>query len=231
MSTRPESLSRTTQRSPSEHPALTLLEAGYLDLIPIVPPHATLSPGSSLKPNQRGKCPGELGPFGWRGLPAWEGIKISREQLEGHVESGASIGLRTRRHPMVDVDVLDPDLAALIEQIIVETIGVGPKRVGRSPKFAMPCRSDRPFGKIRLALKRSDRSDAGMIEVLADGQQFVWRVCILVQGSRTPRSTMDSRVARRFSPRSGQRRSRFLLQKSSPSAFCLGSMRGFHCSA
>jgi putative DNA primase/helicase len=37
----------------------------------------------------------------------------------------------------------------------------------------MPFRSEQPFGKIRLALRRADGSDCGAIEVLGDGQQFV----------------------------------------------------------
>ena len=60
-----------------------------------------------------------------------------------------------------------------VEETITRTIGAGPKRVGLAPKFAMPCRSDQPFTKMRLALRGNDGSDCGTIEVLGDGQQFV----------------------------------------------------------
>src|SRR5436190_1699918 len=106
MTTHPESPSNHgAERHPSDHPALKLFDAGYRDLVPIVPPGATLSPGSRLNPDQRGKCPGELGPFGWHGLAGWEQITICRELLEHHVRDGASVGLRTRQYPTLDVDV------------------------------------------------------------------------------------------------------------------------------
>jgi hypothetical protein len=156
-----------------DHPALRLFEAGYRDLIPIVPPDAPLSPMSRLRPDQLGKVPGELGPHAWRGLAGWENMSFTREQIEKHVRSGAGFGLRTRHFPTLDADVLDEDVALAVEETIVRTIGVGPKRVGRAPKFAMPCRSDQPFTKMRLALRGEDGSDWGAIEVLGDGQQFV----------------------------------------------------------
>jgi len=66
----------------SPHPALLLFDAGYTDLVPIVPPDAELSPYSRLKPDQRGKAVGVRRPDGrWSGLPHWQETNPSREQV------------------------------------------------------------------------------------------------------------------------------------------------------
>lgn len=158
------------------HPILALYDAGFgEDLIPIIPPDASLSPRSKVPIDQRGKAPGKLGPQGWHGFN-WRKSQATREIVAAWIADGAGFGLRTRRFPTIDVDVLDPTLSSAIEEVLSAQLGTGNsilKRVGQAPKFAVPCHSEQPFGKMKWVLRHEDEKDWGAIEILGDGQQFV----------------------------------------------------------
>ena len=154
---------------------LALWDAGYHEIIPVVPPFATIASGSSLGRASLGKIPGRRGQHGdWYGFGGWQKAEVTRADVEKWIEDGASFGMRTRYFATLDVDVVNPKLAEDIERIIARTLGRTPKRVGRAPKFAMPFRAEQPFSKMRLLLSdEDDKKSLGVIEVLCNGQQFV----------------------------------------------------------
>ena len=77
----------------------------------------------------------------------WRRHHTTEQDLERWAQSGASIGLRTAHFPALDIDVLDPELAELIEAIALRMLGPAPRRVGRAPKRALAYRTDEPFGR------------------------------------------------------------------------------------
>ena len=157
-----------------QHPAMELYRAGYHDVISIAPPNAVIAPTSTLPLASRGKAPARRGLDGyWRGFGGWQDATIDEGAVQQWIQDGANIGLRTRHYPAIDVDVLDHDAAGVIESTLVELFPGVPRRFGRAPKFAMPFRTDEPFGKIRFRVSKNDRTEQGVIEVLGDGQQFV----------------------------------------------------------
>jgi hypothetical protein len=157
-----------------QHPALELYDAGYHDVISIAPPNADIAPSSKLPLTSRGKAPARRGLDGyWRGFAGWQDATIDESDVQQWVQDGANIGLRTRHYPAIDVDVLDPETAGVIESTLVELFPGVPRRFGRAPKFAMPFRTNDPFGKIRFRVSKNDGTEQGVVEILGDGQQFV----------------------------------------------------------
>jgi len=85
-------------------------------------------------------------------------------------------GILCRTTPCIDIDVLNPDAAAAVEQLAHEHFeehGDILVRFGRVPKRAILLRTDEPFKKLILPLIAPDGSKDQKIEILADGQQTV----------------------------------------------------------
>src|SRR5271166_1897364 len=60
----------------------SLIYAGFVDLIPIMPPGATLSPDSKIPPEKVGKIPGQyLGDNLWRGYVGFTSVVASQRLL------------------------------------------------------------------------------------------------------------------------------------------------------
>src|SRR2546430_736212 len=142
--------SRRPDAEPKRHPIYALWSAGFAgEIIPVVP--------------------GEKVPK----IEGWQAATITLDQLEAWIAGGYSFGLRTRTFPCLDVDVTDPKVNAAIEAAIEDVFGQLPKRTGQAPKFAIPFRALEQFTKMTIALRSARGDDAGKIEVLADGQQYV----------------------------------------------------------
>jgi putative DNA primase/helicase len=157
------------------NPARILFAAGARDLHPVIPPGATLSSKSRIKLDQVGKIPGLRNGRGkWHGYNWREAQPATQAALTCWLRDwNASIGLRARNFPGVDIDVLDPELAAAIQQLAFDTLGPAPVRVGNPPKALLPYRlAGEPFTKIVLDLSKNG-APVGKIEVLGDGQQYV----------------------------------------------------------
>ena len=80
-----------------------------------------------------------------------------------------------RHMPTIDIDVLNPEAAEAVRDLIKERFeerGHIPVRTGKAPKFAIPFRTENPFDKILVKLTAPDGT-AAQIEFLADGQQVV----------------------------------------------------------
>lgn len=145
--------------------AKDLYDKGYGDLVSIIPPDAVLSPLTKIPPEHRGKVPGRRTPQGWVGYN-WRAAPAVRQQDVDEWQGG--VGIRADYFPAVDIDVLDPTLSSLLQQIAVAELGLAPLRIGRAPKALLMYRTSEPFKRARLWI-----GDAHLVEVLGAGQQFL----------------------------------------------------------
>ena len=155
-----------------------LAEAGFgPDLLPIIPADAKLSPtADSSSASFRGKAPGQRNQRGvWQGLAGWSTLKANAEHHALWTGWGAGIGLQTRQFPSVDIDVLDPEVSALLAVTAFEMLGPAPARVGRAPKTLLVYRAapGTSMRKQRLAFTLPGQETVQAVELLGDGQQFV----------------------------------------------------------
>jgi hypothetical protein len=101
-------------------------KTGFLpDLIPLIPPGATLLAGSRVKPEMVGKVPGKYLCDGvWCGFKGFaQHVATAADIAEWNTWPGAGIGLLARNHPAIDIDATDPKLAAKIHYAIDMTLG------------------------------------------------------------------------------------------------------------
>lgn len=150
-----------------------LYAAGFDQLIPVVPPDATLAPSSKLEASSRGKSPGvRLANGLWVGAP-WRTMECSADALREWIGWGANVGLRADFFPAVDIDCADEKLALLVENAALATLGPAPVRIGNPPKRLLPYRlgEGEPFGRLRLVIRDGEKSF--LVEILGAGQQFL----------------------------------------------------------
>lgn len=140
------------------------------DLLPVVSDRGVgISPASRMQ--SIGKTPSRIGSDGLVvGIPKW----TERNTTQGDVDRWQADGrhgicIQTRHVRAIDVDVDDPDLAADIAAEIEAALLRRLPRRGRpdSAKFLLAFRME---GEHR---KRIIHTRAGIVEFLADGQQFV----------------------------------------------------------
>jgi putative DNA primase/helicase len=149
----------------------TLYEAGYTDLVSVIPPGAQLTPTSKVSPASIGKAPGRRLDNGlWAGYD-WRRHEATVADVRRWSVDGASVGLRANRFPGVDIDCTDPQLAQLIEDAALATLGPAPVRIGRAPKRLLMYRTSEPFSRMRLFIKKG--KEQHMVEILGEGQQFL----------------------------------------------------------
>lgn len=148
-----------------------LFAAGYTDLIPVIPPGAALAPTSKIAPASLGKTPGRRLDNGlWVGVN-WRALQATAEDVKLWGQWGANVGLRSDRFPGVDIDCADEGLAVMIEQAALAQLGAAPVRIGNPPKRLLPYRTSEPFTRMRLVLKRGEKSY--LVEILGQGQQYL----------------------------------------------------------
>jgi P4 family phage/plasmid primase-like protien len=148
-----------------------LFEAGFTDLVSVIPPGATLTPRSSISSAGLGKTPGRRNANGtWAGYN-WRAHTPTAEDVRQWCLDSASIGVRADRFPGLDIDCSDPALASLIQLEAIKTLGQAPTRVGRAPKMLLMYRAAEPFGRLRLWVKLGETSH--LVEFLAVGQQYL----------------------------------------------------------
>jgi hypothetical protein len=90
----------------------------------------------------------------------------------------SNTGILTKLTPTLDIDILNPEAAAAVEELARERFeerGYVLVRIGRAPKRAILLRTDAPFKKIvRNVVSPSSTEQAPeKLELLADGQQVV----------------------------------------------------------
>lgn len=128
-------------------------DAGYHELIPIVPPGATLSPRSHYSTQALGKQPGIPWDGGlWGALKGWPTIQVDADKIDEWGGYGASVGLRRGEVLTIDIDAMDPAQAEQIEAIAIDMLGPAPVRIGQAPKRALLYRTAAPlqFAKVRF---------------------------------------------------------------------------------
>jgi hypothetical protein len=84
-------------------------------------------------------------------------------------------GCLTCNTPTLDVDITDPEACNAILRRMKELVGERGQvllRIGKTPKFAVPFRTDAPFRKISAPVI-SPQGVEMKLEFLADGQQFI----------------------------------------------------------
>jgi hypothetical protein len=156
-----------------DHFALTLgLTA---DLLPVVAnPDAPISENSKMR--EKGKTPSTYNrDRKVVGFPEWTRHETSAPQVKRWAaDSDLGICVQTRRMRAIDVDVVDAALATEVRECIEAYLfaegfyaDVALRVRGNSPKFLMPVLLDGTYAK------RTIRTAHGIIEFLANGQQFV----------------------------------------------------------
>lgn len=108
-------------------------------------------------------------PSGWQNYAFAEG--------DDKKFAAAGIGILTGDIVAVDIDILDPNLADRVSEIVTQRLGAAPERVGQWPKRLFMYRASAPFTKksTRPYSLLGDAHDAKphRVEILAKGQQFV----------------------------------------------------------
>jgi hypothetical protein len=87
-----------------------------------------------------------------------------------------STGILTRTVPALDVDILNPDAAKAVEELVREHYqegGLIAVRIGLPPKRAVLFRVNDPFAKYAVTLVPPDGGADEKVEFLCDGQQLV----------------------------------------------------------
>jgi putative DNA primase/helicase len=161
----------TDRQTPQER----LFDTFGADLIPVIPPGATIAPSSKITPESVGKIPGvRMANDLWCGFD-WRKMTASIEDVRLWTRWGANVGVRTDRFPCVDIDCADPKLAEAIERIALRALGAAPTRIGNAPKRALAYQlkpNEAPFGRLRLWIRWGTEKKY-LVEVLGEGQQYV----------------------------------------------------------
>lgn len=117
--------------------------------------------------------PGEKRPAGEK----WQKFDGSPEGVHDYIADGKGaygVGIKTRRSPGVDMDILDEAVLAEVKEIVRDVAGESPlKRIGFAPKELWAYRAEDLFPKVDTGEWLDQQGRKGKVEILADGQQFV----------------------------------------------------------
>jgi P4 family phage/plasmid primase-like protien len=149
-----------------------LFDAGFKDLVSVIPPAAPLSEMSKIAADQAGKAPGRINAQGTWGGYAWQAYVPTPNDIERWGRSRANIGLKAGKYPALDIDVVNESLARIIADMATKALGAAPLRIGRYPKRLLMYRTDEPIGRMRLRFK-DGKGVEQLVELLGDGQQYV----------------------------------------------------------
>lgn len=149
-----------------------LYEAGFTDLVSVIPPGAKLVPSSTISQASVGKVPGSRRANGLWGGYDWRRHEPAIDDVRQWVFDGANVGLRATNFPAVDIDTTDPQLAQMVEDAALAKLGIAPIRVGRAPKRLLMYRTAEPFTRMRLVITALDGAKH-LVEILGEGQQYL----------------------------------------------------------
>ena len=149
-----------------------LYEAGFQDLVSVIPPNAELSAMSKIQADQAGKAPGRQNAQGTWGGYGWQDYTPTPNDVERWDRSHANIGLKASKFPAVDIDVVNEGLARVIGDMAAKALGKAPTRIGRYPKRLLMYRTDEKIGRMRVRFKDGMGVEQ-LVEFLGDGQQYV----------------------------------------------------------
>ena len=149
-----------------------LYERGYHLLVSVIPPDAPLSPGSHIRPEQRGKVPGrKLANGTWAGY-GWLTTPTDLAMVKQWANDGANIGMLAEWHPAVDIDVRDEWLAKEIAALALRILGPAPMRIGQPPKRLLMYRTGERFVRTAILIHMPD-GQTHLVEVLGRGRQYL----------------------------------------------------------
>lgn len=119
--------------------------------------------------------PGEKRPAGKN----WQKLAGTVEGVHDYLADGKGdhgIGIKSRKSPAVDIDILDETVNLEVQEIILDVVGDTPlKRIGKAPKVLWVYRqeTDGMFPKVDTGMWLDSQGRDSKVEILADGQQFV----------------------------------------------------------
>jgi Family of unknown function (DUF5906) len=149
----------------------------FSELLPIIPPGASLGPMSKINPKMLGKVPGTRDDASlWNGLTgSWaKELHTTRANCEAWDKMGAGIGMQGRIFPGLDIDVEDEKLSIELTALAVETIGDAPIRIrDESNRRLLMYRiadGETPLRKRRVKFKIGETEHA--VELLGWGQYY-----------------------------------------------------------
>lgn len=116
--------------------------------------------------------PGEKRPFG-KGWEKYDGTPSGVKEWLDDGLGGYGIGIKTKKTPAVDIDILDADIVEEIKLLVIEIAGDTLQRVGLAPKTLLAYRTDEPFPKVDTGFWIDGQGRTAKVEILGDGQQFV----------------------------------------------------------
>ena len=149
-----------------------LYDAGFKELVSVIPPAAPLSEMSKIAADQAGKAPGRINAQGTWGGYAWQTYDPTPNDIERWDRSRANIGLKAGKYPALDIDVVNESLARIIGDMATKALGAAPIRIGRAPKRLLMYRTDDQIGRMRLRF-RDGKGVEQLVELLGEGQQYV----------------------------------------------------------
>jgi len=163
-------------------PFSTWAAAGFTsELLPIIPRNAKLRQGTSLELEDRGKTPGKVYASGeWVGFADWAEYEADAGNVTYwdtlNAKYGCGVGLQGRQFPAADIDVWDPQVAALMVELAERHLGSTLERTGQPPKGLLIYRlapGAEPVKKRRVAFTLPGDDRVHAVEVLGKGQHYV----------------------------------------------------------
>ena len=144
---------------------------GFVDLVPVIPPGATIAPSSAIPIASLGKVPGRKNASGvWTGLP-WQQYRATEADVQKWQSDGANTGLKADGFPGLDVDCTDESLSKIIVDFALAKLGPASQRTGRAPKRLLVYKTNVPFSRLRLWIKKDGVQH--LVEVLGRGNQYL----------------------------------------------------------
>lgn len=154
----------------SPYPGLLLFDAGFTDLVSVIPPGADLKPSSNISQSILGKVPGKKTPMGWRGYPFTRELP-DRVEVARWADWGSNIGLLGNQYPALDLDVEDEHLGFALVDLAHRTLGSAPVRRSRGARRLLVYRSEEPLSRTAAKIRCEDTEH--LIEFLGRGRQYL----------------------------------------------------------
>lgn len=146
------------------------------DLLPLVPPGATLAEGSTVKPFQLGKIPGRFAGGQWWGLGGhWPTVGLSKaDQTKAQNWPTENVGLRAAEFPAIDCDVQSEEAFAMVDALVAKHLGFAPVRKrANAPRALYVFRRSGEDAVRKMRIIFSDGVTEHAVELLGSGQQYV----------------------------------------------------------
>lgn len=149
-----------------------LYQAGFKDLVSVIPPGATISKTSSLTDQALGKIPGVRKRDGtWVGYDWLKAAQPTEAEVAKWDKWGANIGLKGTHFPALDIDVDNPKLSLGIETLASRFFGDAPVRLSRGSRRLLMLSTSEPFGRVAATLTYLGKES--LVEFLGDGRQYL----------------------------------------------------------